>query len=551
MGQTISLISQAQLACAQSNWVLAKRLFKSALLEENQRIEALHGLGVVCLQEQHPLRAMVLLEHAQMLEGQKASSNPSLIEALIFALNTALSQAAQKQRWQRVIRLGQRSLEMKPLQPTTLNNLALAALRTNQLDQALNWSEQALELDPKNTDILNNHASILQERGDLESAKQLYLKVLEVKPQHINARSNLGCLKHQTGDLNQARALYQAHLNCYPNDSRVWVNLAGVYLSQNHWKLGWEAYRRRLDNPEKIMNIPPGIEFWQKGSEPVRRLIVVHEQGLGDSFQFSRFLSALKRHVREVVFCGPSKLHKLLQYSELIETCWDPDDPDFKWQNQYLNSEDRWIPLMSLAPLLQEKQAIDHYGAPYLFAEPHSVQRWEQTLKRSNQDSLIAVHWQGNPEHEMTLSRGRSIALQQLESLLDVEIPQWLSLQKGPGSEQIDALQWRHRFHPQQSVVDDCWDYQETAAILMNCDLVITSDSGLAHLAAGLGRPTCLLLMQIPEWRWGLKGSTTPWYPSMRLFRQQKRNDWAGLIQQQVRPALKQWLKQRQSRQQG
>ena len=132
------------------------------------------------------------------------------------------------------------------------------------------------------------------------------------------------------------------------------------------------------------------------------------------------------------------------------------------------------------------------------------------------------------------------------EPLLNVEGLEWLSLQKGPGSEQLDSLQWRQRFHHRQSVVDDCWDFQETASILMNCDLVITSDSGLAHLAAGLGRPTWILLMQIPEWRWGLEGSTTPWYQNMRLFRQQARNDWAGLIQKQVRPALKQWLKQQQ-----
>ena len=110
--------------------------------------------------------------------------------------------------------------------------------------------------------------------------------------------------------------------------------------------------------------------------------------------------------------------------------------------------------------------------------------------------------------------------------------------------EQLDSLKWRHRFHPRQRDVDDCWDFQETAGILMNCDLVITSDSGLAHLAAGLGRPTWLLLMKVPEWRWGLEGSTTPWYPSMHLFRQEERHDWSRLINKQVIPALRHWLKQ-------
>lgn len=506
---------------------------------------------MVCLQAEQPLRAVVLLERAQWLQDQQASGNPSLQEALVFALNTALSQSGQKQQWGRVLRLGQRSLELQPLQANALSNLAVAALQTNQLNQALVWSQQAIEREPGNAQILNNHASILHERGDFESAKRLYLKVLELEPQHPNARSNLGCLEHQNGDLNKASTLYQAHLNHYPNDTRTWVNLAGVLLSQNNWGPGWEAYNHRLDDPTPIMEVPPGLALWQNATEPLQRLVVVHEQGLGDSFQFSRFLTGLKKHVRNVVFSGPGKLHGLLQQSGLIDTCWDPEDPTFQWHKQDLNSQDRWIPLMSLAPLLQEKLEIDHCNAPYLVAKAESIERWRQSLKRSDQHPLIALHWQGNPEHEMTLSRGRSIALEQLEPLLNVQGPQWLSLQKGPGSEQLDALQWRHRFHAQQSAVDDCWDFQETAAILMNCDLVITSDSGLAHLAAGLGRPTWLLLMQIPEWRWGLKGSTTPWYPSMRLFRQQERNDWAGLILQQVKPTLEQWLKQHQTCQQG
>ena len=549
MNQSNPLVREAQLACARSDLARARQLFRAALQNDTQCITALHGLGVVSLQAEQPLRAVVLLERAEMLQEQRATANPSLKEALIFALNSALNKSAQKQQWERAILLGRRSIELQTNQASTLSNLAVAGLRTNQLDHALAWSQQAIECEPDNAHIVNNHASILQELGDFETAKQLYLKVLEQEPRHPNARSNLGCLKHQTGDLNQAQILYQTHLNHYPNDTRTWINLAGVFLSQNNWRSGWDAYQHRLDDPKSIMDVPPGLALWQNAKEPVRKLVVVHEQGLGDSFQFSRCLSGLPKHIRHVVFSGPSKLHGLLQHSGLIETCWDPKDPVFQWQKQDLNVEDRWIPLMNLVPLLQEQ--TDHCNAHYLVAEAESIRRWGQTLKPSDQQPLIGLHWQGNPEHEMTLSRGRSIALEQLEPLIATEGPQWLSLQKGPGSEQLDALNWRNRFHPKQHLVDDCWDFQETAGILINCDLVITSDSGLAHLSAGLGRPTWLLLMQIPEWRWGLEGSSTPWYPCMRLFRQQKRNDWAGLIQQQVRPALKQWLKQQQSRQQG
>lgn len=540
-----SLISAAQLACTQSDWIRAKRLFKAALQKKECRIAALHGLGVVSLQAKQPIRAVVLLERAQCLQNKEKSINLQLKEALLFALNTALSDSIRKQQWSRAIQIGRRSNDLKPNQANTLSNLAVAALRSNHLPQALTWSQQAIAHEPSNIKILNNHGTILQEFGDFENAKQIYKILLEKDPQHPSARSNLGCLEQQIGHLNKARFLYESHLHNYPDDTRVWVNLAGVLLSQNHWKAGWEAYQHRLDDPGKIMNVPKGLKLLQNLQEPVRQLVVVHEQGLGDSFQFSRFIPGLRKHLRHVVFSSPSKLHGLFRHSGLIDSCLDPDTPDFQWNEETLNAQDRWIPLMNLAPLLQEKQEINYFNEPYLSAESQSIQRWQKTLKQSD-DPLIALHWQGNPDHEMTISRGRSIALQQLEPLLNIKGPQWLSLQKGPGSEQLDSLKWRHRFHPRQRDVDDCWDFQETAGILMNCDLVITSDSGLAHLAAGLGRPTWLLLMKVPEWRWGLEGSTTPWYPSMHLFRQEERHDWSGLINKQVIPALRHWLKQQQ-----
>ena len=203
--------------------------------------------------------------------------------------------------------------------------------------------------------------------------------------------------------------------------------------------------------------------------------------------------------------------------------------------------------MMSLPPLLSQGECIHDQSKPYLKAQTWRIKNWAKTLRNNHSTPIIGLHWQGNPEHEFTISRGRSLNIKELEPLFEQQNVQWLSLQKGPGSEQISSSHWHDRFHPQQTKVDDCWDFEETAAILMNCDLVITSDSGLAHLAAGLGRPTWLLLMQVPEWRWGLKGSTTPWYPSMRLFRQELRNDWNNLIQHQVMHALEEWLEQQRN----
>ena len=232
----MSPITEAQLACRQSDWRRAKKLFAAALKDEGQRCAALHGLGVVSLQNEQPIRAVVLLERALRLQNRDLSTNQPLTEALVFALNTAIHKSAQKKHWERVLRLGQRSLELQPFQPHTLSNLAVAALRTNQLTQALTWSQLAIAQEPSNIQILNNHGTILQECGDFENARQIYKALLEKNHNHPNAQSNLGCLEQQVGHLTRARALYESHLKTYPEDSRVWVNLAGVLLSQNNWK---------------------------------------------------------------------------------------------------------------------------------------------------------------------------------------------------------------------------------------------------------------------------------------------------------------------------
>ena len=193
-------------------WRLAKRLFVVALQDVNQRKAALHGLGVVSLQAEQTLRAVVLLERAQMLQSENAPQHSSLMEALVFALNAAQAQSILKRKWNLALRLGKRSLALQPLQSNTLSNLAVTALRTNQLSQAMTWSQLAVELEPTNNKVLNNHATILQEQDRLQSARDIYNLILEKDPKHPHARSNLGCLEHQTGHLNKAAKLYKEHL---------------------------------------------------------------------------------------------------------------------------------------------------------------------------------------------------------------------------------------------------------------------------------------------------------------------------------------------------
>jgi hypothetical protein len=195
------------------------------------------------------------------------------------------------------------------------------------------------------------------------------------------------------------------------------------------------------------------------------------------------------------------------------------------WSAQHLDGVEAWIPMISAAQLLgvvAEQPLVDQ---PYLQVAPDRIAWWRDRLGVASGPRL-AVVWQGNPQAERGHQRARSMPLQALQPLLDQPGLEWISLQRGAGAEQIEALGWRSRFHPLQVELDAVWPFEEVGAILHNCDLLISTDTAITHLAGALGLPALLLLKSTPDWRWGLAGDTTFWYPNHRLFRQLQGETW-------------------------
>lgn len=188
--------------------------------------------------------------------------------------------------------------------------------------------------------------------------------------------------------------------------------------------------------------------------------------------------------------------------------------------------------------------AVDTAGAPgagpqpapaavaTVAALPEARQRWRAVLAAADDPAPIRVglHWQGDPAHETTSLRGRSLPLELLAPLAAIPEITLVSLQRGHGADQLEGCSFRDRFSRAQAALDAAWDFDDMAAIAEQCHLVISADSAMVHLAAGLGCPTWVLLKAIPEWRWGLEGATSFWYPSVRLCRQAVNGDWAGLM---------------------
>lgn len=298
----------------------------------------------------------------------------------------------------------------------------------------------------------------------------------------------------------------------------VWINRGAELVATD------PALGQRLI-AQGISQIPEQGAAWQGFNDPrpCELLVLVAEQGLGDTLQFCRLITLLQqRGLHTSLFC-PEALAPLLRASSQIG--------DISLMLAHHSPGVRWCPLLSLPHRLDLNSGTIPAATGYLSPEPARVAAWQQRLYRRPGHRLIALHWQGNPNFERKLySRGRSMPFAALAGLAGIPGVEFLSIQKGAGSEQLrtDA---GLPFVAGQASFDASFDFRDTAAALANCDLLLSADSSVVHLAGAMGLPTWVALSWVPEWRWGLEGEHTPWYASVRLFRQPRAGDWEAVVQ--------------------
>ena len=363
---------------------------------------------------------------------------------------------------------------------------------------------------------------------------------LRLAPELSAGYFNLGLALHQQARPTAAIRAYRMALHFSDGDPLVrhsaQRNLAQELLLAGAFHEGWQRYEDRLDASDHRFFQERCGDSWQGMRDPrqLKRLVLVAEQGLGDTLMFCRLGLDLQQHLRRPItlFCQKPLV-------PLLEQCSAMDQVTADINNNLLSQEGMlWCPLMSLPSRQNLDPATLRQRGPYLNLDTKVVSRWRRKLKRRPGHRLIGLHWQGNPHHEGSLySQGRSMPFAELCRLKGLEAVEFVSVQKGPGSEQLD-LDAGLPFVAGQSEVSASMDFIDTAAVLANCDLLISADSGVVHLAGALGTPTWVALCCVPEWRWGLTGERTPWYESLRLFRQPEHGNWPEVI----RSMAKRWL---------
>ena len=363
-------------------------------------------------------------------------------------------------------------------------------------------------------------------------AQRLISQGLRQIPEAGVAWFNLGLTLHQRRRIPAAIRAYRKALDsANPPIKEAENNLAQDLLLNGQFKEGWTLYERRFKRSYGVddynsYNHNYG-QAWQgfKDPRPCEHLILVSEQGLGDTLQFCRLIQPLRDRGLKTTLFPPESLAPLLRNNNAIG--------EIALMLRFGSPNVCWCPLLSLP----ERLGLDATNIPsaegYLNPEPLRVFDWSKRLKRRPGHRLIALHWQGNPKFERKLySKGRSMPFEAWMRLSGIPNVEFLSIQKGAGREQMQMCSdVGLSFVAGQDDFDASFDFQDTAAVLANCDLLLSADSSVVHLAGAMGLPVWVALSWVPEWRWGLNGTSTPWYSSARLFRQPQPGDWPSVIE--------------------
>ncbi|MCI0460721.1 MAG: tetratricopeptide repeat protein, partial [Gemmataceae bacterium] len=308
-------------------------------------------------------------------------------------------------------------------------------------------------------------------------------------------------------------------LRLQPDYARAHMARAMTWLAQGNWEQGWPEYEWRW-RYEGFSPRPFPQPLWD-GSPLAGRTILLHaEQGLGDTLHFIRYAALVKQQGGQVLVECPAVLHRLLASGTGIDELVAPGAP--------LPAFDVHAPLLSLPALFRTSLSTVPATVPYLFADAQLGAQWRDRLA-SVEGLKVGIAWQGNPRHFR--DRQRSVLLTEFEPLARLEGVRLISLQRGPGVEQVPALGDRFPVLDLDRQRDEtCGDFMDTAAVMTNLDLVITCDTAIAHLAGALGVPVWVALPFAPDWRWLRERADSPWYPTMRLFRQERWGDWASVF---------------------
>lgn len=452
------------------------------------------------------------------------------------------------------IRHFQKAIQLKSNFAEAYHNIGNIFGDQGDLDAAVEHYKKALRLRPDFAEAHNNLGNVLKEQGKLEAAIEHYKTALQIKPDYDKGHYNLGSVLGEQNRIDEAMEHYQmalqkhvsaeAHNNLgnalkgqgkfdeaiehydkaikiKPESAEAHYNRGMALLVLGRFAEGWPEYEWRFKSKEVLKQIGNRVfsqPRWD-GSPLSGRTILVHsEQGIGDAIQFIRYIPLVKANGGRVIFECQKELMTLINGFPGIDLLIERSDSD-----EIMEAFDVYIPLLSLPGIFDATINTISAETPYLKANHGLVEKMRGQFDTKSFN--VGLAWAGNPAHKN--DRNRSCKLSDFAQLSSISGLTLFSLQKGTGSDQAK--------NPPEGMTiinleEELKDFAHTAAAIDNLDLIISVDTSVVHLAGAMGKPVWTLLPFDPDWRWMLEREDTPWYPTMRLFRQGKFGNWNSVM---------------------
>jgi tetratricopeptide (TPR) repeat protein len=479
--------------------------FDAALAVNPDYVEALNARGVVLQDLNRSDEALMSFDRALQLapDFPEALNNRALVlierkrfgEALVSidralklkpdyaeALNKRGTALRGLKRFEEALASIERGLLLKPNGPSLINNRGVTLLDLDRLEEALAAFDAALALEPDRAEIHNNRGNVLLKQHHPQEALECFEQAIAWKPEYPDALFGRALCRLRLGDL-----------------------LGGWSDYEYRWQAMEHAFSRRVD----------GVPDWQGEDLSGRSILVYAEQGYGDMIQFARYLPLLVGQGADVTFLVPQRLFALMRgLSGSIRLIAAGTSDRYNYQ----------CAQMSLPLRFKTDLATIPSSVPYLSADPGRRAAWRAKL--GTRGFKIGVAWKGAPRGD-----GRPVPLREFYPLSQIPGVRLVSLQKSDGLDELASL-------PPGMIVETLGDFDsgdafvDTAAVMCELDLIVTCDTSIPHLAGALARPVWMATKWAAEWRWLMERDDSPWYPTMRLFRQKTPGGWSGVFEE-------------------
>jgi Tetratricopeptide repeat len=401
-----------------------------------------------------------------------------------------------------------------------LHRSGVAHFRRGEIAQAIASIERALAQGADPAVCHRDLCEMCRVQGQLDQALGHGRCAAELGPDDGDAHYNLSLVHYDRGEIADAIACLRRVIALAPDHAGAHFELGEALLLDGDYRAGWEEYEWSFKMPGVPPPMPPtDTPYWQGDVLDDGTLLLVADQGFGDTIQFMRYVPRAAKRCRDLVIACSAEMTPLISQlsgNAKIFRLWR-DAPGF----------DRHARLSSLPRLFKTEIDTIPVQVPYLRADPARAAHWKRRLGALAPAGYrrIGVVWAGRPEHGN--DRNRSMTLKQLAPLAALDRVALVSLQKGPAGGQIGGY-----FGPAPLInfAPEIGDFLDTAGIIDALDLVVTVDTSVAHLAGAMAKPACVLLPFAPDWRWLRDRHDSPWYPSVRLFRQTRPGDWSDAV---------------------